>query len=670
MSSAILSNAHLSGQLYLNGSWLCFDLECSGTEKGHAIVPGNRVVCVSWRTSAGKRREFYGNLLDAREFWQDIEDADFLIAHNAKYEAHWLLRLGADPADLIWFDPMLAEWVLLGNNPDSLSLSLDEVGQRYGLCPKDPLVAAMLEYGIDAADIPDFLMQGRCTLDVDMTVHVFEQQLERLAARGILPLVAQRCALMPVLTHIERNGIKLDSERVITQHKDCQQQLAMLRAELNALCGGEINERSPNVMIPLVYGIYPAGTKEENKTIKPLGFKEVKDRSGRPKRGKVSKSWPEGRPLLNKNVIAKLEDQATTKRQREWVRLRRIIGKVSALLSKNLDFFRGIVEEREGKFYAEIMQGVTATHRLSGRGRPVAFAMFDGARKSVQSQNMPRDLKSLQCAESDEDDCFDIDGAQLEFRAAAFLGNDAQAKADIDNPRFDAHIQTLTFMLNGGVWSQEKYDDLLDRYRAGDKDIKHQRADNALCKSHTFKPLFDGSRGTPEQEAYYEWFKKKYHGIASACKANLELVERGKCVRVCGGMEFRWNVEHRNGRCYNKVSGKPVSPSVYNYWIQYFATGEMIPLALIYLFYRIRTHKLRARLTNTVHDSATGYVHKEDRLKFWEHAKEAFTRDTAEHLAKFYALHYNVLMGVEAHFGSHVGEGDKYVYNWKREVAK
>lgn len=668
MTREILTRENLTGQTYLTGRGLGFDLEVDGDEAGHALNLEARIVCLSYATTDGEAADYYGDIADCKRFWELLEECDYLVAWNGKYEAHWLLRLGIDPANYFWADPMLFEWVLLGNNVDDLSLSLEAAGPRYGTQLKDARVALMFEHGVRAGDIPDHWLIDRCHNDVDMQMHVMMCQLEELERRGLLHLAATRCLHMVTLTHMEKEGNYLDKSRVVPRHLAAQEDLTALRLQLNALCGGEVNERSPNIMVPLVYGMWPEGTQEKDKTLKSLGFKEPADRGGNVKRGKPNKSWPEGRPLLNKHVIRKLETQAKTKRQREWIELRGKIGKAGALLSKNLDFFRGVVEEDGGKFHVELMQGVTATHRLSGRGRPRKFKMFNMKPKSVQSQNMPRELKTLQVAPPGRK-AWDVDGSQLEFRGAAFLGNDKQAKADIENPRFDAHIQTLAVKHYGckvrDDGTIEGYDDLFDRYKAGDKQLKYERADNEITKSHTFKPLFGGEKGTPEEEAYYKFFNARYKGIVGVQAGWLKDVEQGEPVTVITGLQFTFRTEQRRGMCFSTITGKPIKPSVYNYPIQYFSTGEMIPIATIWLFYTLRKKGIDAVLSNTVHDSVSGHVRPEQEGELREVAQKCFTHYVWHHLKEIYGIDYDVALGVECTIGSHVGEGTSTKFDWR-----
>lgn len=660
-----LDRPYIDGQIYLTGKWLAWDLENTTYGNAQARDPRNYVICTAWRNSAGERGLFYGDLLENAEFNQQLNAADFLIAHGGKHEASWLLRAGIDPKRFMWADTLLFEWVLLGNNPEMLRLGLDPVSERYGWTQrKDPRVQSMFDADVNAYLIPLDLLAGRCRQDVDMTVHVFKAQLEKLHSINALAAAASRCLFMPTLATKEGVGITLGKADVVAAHAEAERLAFKLTAEMREVQGGEFNEASANEMIPLVYGMYPASVKPEDRTVKSLGFIEPADYKGNVARSKPNKNWPEGRPTLNKAVLEQLEKQAKTPRQKRWVELRRALSKQRALLSKNLDFFLGAVTESDCLFYAQLMQGITATHRLSSLGLPVKFKMFDGE-KSVQMQNVPRALKYLQQSPDPDYLMFDVDGMQLEFRVAAFLGNDDVAKADILNPDFDAHLQTLTCMLNKGKYSEKLYAELLAKYRAGDKKVATDRADNVLCKSHTFKPLFGGMSGTKEQKGYYEFFNAKYKGIAKTQATWLNEVERGRPIITPTGLRFYFRTADRGGKCFDVTRDRPVKPSAYNYPIQGFAGGELIPISIVHLVHAVLETGLRVIFTNTVHDSVTGYVHKDDVKAFVQLVGECFTDRVARHLKNAYNLTYDVPLGVEIKIGAKLGEGDKFVCSKK-----
>lgn len=671
----------LRGEHYLDvlAPWICFDFETTNKRYGDARDPDNRIVCGAWKFGqglAGPTRHWYGPGLPP-EFLRDLRSAELCVAQHCKFECHWLLLHGIDPTDMLWADPMLFEWVLLGNNPEGQSLALDTLAPKYGQDGKDPFIDALMRGGVCPSEQPKHLLLDRCMRDVDSTAGVAEAQIALLAERGQLHLAAQRCMFAPILAVIERERIGLDRGRVLEQHDKYTKLVAELGTAL-ADVSGPVSFNSPKQAIPLVYDVWPrvnvknpagkgriwrdmSAAERAATGIVPLGFDELRDYRGKPKRGAMDNTWPEGRPKLNDDVLTVLARNPPNARAAKWLDLRDKMAKAYFALSKNLDFFKGAVLEHGGSFAADIMQGATATHRTVGRGQPQVFQLWPEEEKSVQSQNMPREFKSLQVAKRPGYKISDADAKQVEFRVAAHCGRDPVATADILNPRFDAHIQTLVVMLYG---SRDRYDELLDRYKAGDKQVIWQRNDNDTCKSHTYKPLFGGERGTPEQERYYAWFREHYSGITQTCEGWLKsVVETGE-VRAESGMVFRFDVEvrqRRNGEAlaFNRRTGKPIKPTVYNNPVQELATGEIVPISVICLFYRCKGAGIRAHFTNTVHDSVSAEVHPLD----WEPYKAAvfqsFTSDTLEWLETGYGIKFTVPLGCEVSLGDFLGEGVK-----------
>jgi hypothetical protein len=128
-----------------------------------------------------------------------------------------------------------------------------------------------------------------------------------------------------------------------------------------------------------------------------LGFSELRKSNGEPRRTKKG-----GKKLTDQKTIDALV--ATTAKQREWVALRKRLGKVSAALTKSLRFFQGACKEHGGVIHATINQTSTATHRTSSTGIPMKFKMYEelalreqreNAPMSAQFQNLPNDFKPL-----------------------------------------------------------------------------------------------------------------------------------------------------------------------------------------------------------------------------------------------------------------------------------
>ena len=614
---------------------MAFDLETTNLDKGSPLNPDNRIVLTAWKMRGEPVQHYAGNILECKQFWQDLEAADYLVAHNIKFEAGWLLRLGYDPTDKLWADTLLAEYVRLGNR--KAPLDLGSVSERYGYKGKEELIDTMMKAGICPSDMPEKRLANRCRRDVITTAQVWEKQRRGLDKSNRLGILYTRSMLAPILAVIEGNGVCLDRERVRETYEEYATKLAEVRAKVDKFTGG-INPNSPPQMARFLY--------EE------LKFPERTRANGKPIRNKPTKQFPDGAPMTDADTLEWLDTQAKTKRQKEWIKLRQEYGKLNAAVTKNLEFFKGVVEERENCiFYGKFNQSVAGTHRLSSSGRPQKFELFPKP-KSVQFQNMPRVFKRL--FRSRDPDYFftEADAAQLEFRVAVDLTGDPQGHKDIRDPKFDAHVQSAAVIFD------KDYAELFEAAKVkGEKWAKLLRQD---AKPDTFKPLYGGTKGTPEQERYYHYFQhERYPAMYAVQEGWLnQVLSDGKLVTPWG-MRFYWKfkVDKRGTAMYG---GKPIGPKVFNYPVQSFATAEIVPIAIIHLFYRCKKDGLRVIFNNTVHDSVLAEVHKEDFDRYKEHVIEAFTTDVYKYLERVYRYKFSIPLGCEIVYGEFWSEGEEF----------
>lgn len=647
--------ADLDPNIYLSNNYVVLDFETNTAhgDYGNPVHPDNELLLACWKLgvshpdySGSVTNSSWGGEFDQSALVRAIERADFIVAHQAKYELGWLRRCGIDLRKVFPFDTLLAEYVLLGNLAagDEMmkgrSTSLDNVCRRRGLPVKDPVVDIMIKSDINPVYIPEVWLEGRCKQDVETTELAFLSQREQLSKTGRLPVLYTRCLLTPLLAAIEPEGMALDPVEVDKTYQRLTAELAELNQVIHKMTDG-INWRSPDQVAIYLY--------------ETLKFEELTNWKGEPKRNKVTKRWPGGRPKTDKKTLAKLE--ARTEKQREFIELRQKIGKVNAALTKSIEFFKGVVEEYGGTFYGEFNQANTATHRLSSSGIGMQFSMFKDKTgkhlktKKAQFQNMAREFKKLLKAKRSGYLMADYDGSQLEFRVAAFLGQDEQAMADIADKTWDAHVTS------GSAMAQIPYDELFARYKAGDKLAEAIRQN---AKPETFKPLYGGEKGTPAQERWYKEFKARYPGIAEAQERWASEVRLEKQLVTVWGMRYYWP--------YAKVdrSGRlNVKTSVYNYPVQALATAEIIPIALVYFWHGLASRGLDGScyLVNTVHDSVACEIHPDAVEEVGELAKESFTLRVYEYLEKVYGLKFNVPLGIGMKVGTHWGLGQESSFN-------
>jgi DNA polymerase I-like protein with 3'-5' exonuclease and polymerase domains len=654
----------LDPSIYLGDNYvvLDFEVDTSHGDHGNPVHADNALLLGCWKTGkdhpdGASRRCAWGNEFEQAALLRSIGKADFIVAHASKYELGWLIRAGIDPRTVLVWDTKLAEYVLLGNlavgdkeaGIPPRALDLDTVCRRRGLPVKDPVVDTMIKDQINPVLIPRPWLEGRCAQDVDTTEQVFLSQREQLRKTSRLGVAYTRNLLTPALAAMEQEGMALDPVEVPKAYEEYSEKFARLSADMSAMTGG-INWRSSKQVAPYLYDV--------------LKFEEIKDARGQPRRNKGAKTHnKDGSPVEKRKTDQKTVDalKAKTPEQKAFVKLRKELGKVSAALTKNLNFFMGVIREYGGVFYGEFNQTNTATHRLSASGIEMLFQTFldaDGKPKwmKAQFQNMDRKFKKLFKAKRVTDDgrpwlVFEPDGSQLEFRVAAFLGQDRQAMEDIANKDWDAHVTS------GAAMSQRPYEELYKLYKAGDVKATEIRQQ---AKTETFKPLYGGEFGTPAQMRWYEEFKRRYKDIADVQKDWAAKVAQDKRLITQWGMRYYWPRAKMDGN--GRVN---VKTQVFNYPVQALATAEIIPVALVYFWHRLREAGMedKAYLVNTVHDSLVVEVHPDYLEKVKEIAMKAFTTDVYQYLSKVYGIEFNVPLGIGMKAGLNWGTGAESAFN-------
>lgn len=437
-----------------SNNYVVLDVE-NTIKPGFATNPDNQLVLACWYVVTPEgcvRKWHFGDEYDQQELLADVAAADFVVAHNAKYEAQWLKRCGFDITNLLTFCTMVGEWVILGNNPSRKALDLDGVALRRLGRKKDQLGKNLIrKWKVCPSLTPKSWLLHYCMDDVDLSYEIFLQQRRELEPLGLWHIALTRNLVIPALADIELQGLQLNADAVRAEYAKQLEIQETIAQQLDVITGG-INLNSPQQVTKLLF------TK--------LGFAPPKDAVGRPI------VTPTGAPSASEEAIGRLV--AVTPDQKKFVELYKKYNKATTLLTKNLNFFNRVVQHLGGVFYGTILQGRTGTHRLASGGVEVQFPGEKGLSKAPQLQNIPRQYKKLLVAHDDNYVVMEADGAQLEFRVGGDLGQDAVIKYDIEHG-VDIHALTREVMRS------KKHPDFEG---LNDKEARQE------AKPFTFQPIF------------------------------------------------------------------------------------------------------------------------------------------------------------------------------------
>jgi len=605
-------------KVYLKENYCVLDFETTNKEKGTATNRDNAIVLSVWKDP--DYHVDWGDEFNLAELLASIEKCLFLIGHNAKFELQWLRRCGADLTQIVAWDTQIAEYCIQGNR--HARLSLDEVAKRYGYGGKESLVSMMIKGGVCPSEIHRPWLRRYCIKDVELTEKVFKAQLTWIMENNpeLLNVVYTRCLLTPVLADIEFNGVCLDEERVNEEYKETVTKYAKLSRELEEFDGG-LNWNSPKQVAEFIYD--------------ELGFTEPTDRRGNAIRTAT------GQRSASVSTLALLSPR--NKRQRGFLGSYKKRNKIKSALDKNLEFFKGVIDEQHSIFNASFNQTVTRTHRLSSSGRPTVFER-DGKKRSVQFQNLPRIYKRLFRARYDHWKIGEGDGAQLEFRVAAFLGQDGRAKQDIADG-VDVHTFTASVL-----------------HECTEAQVKKEWRQDA--KADTFKPLFGGQSGTSAQQRYYKAFREKYTGVTTTQREWIDDVLRTKELKTITGLKFYWPDTYMSKSGY--VSN---TTNISNYPIQSFATADIIPIVVVYQWHKMKAAEMESFIINTIHDSTITEVHPEEIELYKKIVVQSFTEDLVDYLDTVYNIQFNVPLGVGLKLSDNWGDGEEIKYEYKSRFS-
>ena len=239
-------------------------------------------------------------------------------------------------------------------------------------------------------------------------------------------------------------------------------------------------------------------------------------------------------------------------------------------------------------------------------------------------QNMPRGgtfpVKKVFVSRWEGGQILEADFAQLEFRVAAYLGQDATAIEEVKTG-FDVHSYTAEVITKAG-----------------------QNMCRQDAKAHTFAPLYgaSGFGRTPAEAQYYKQFNTKYNGIAKWHKQlATEALNKGK-IKTPSGREFAFPdmVRKRNGVShYTQLK---------NYPVQSLATADIVPVALLHIDSKLDS--MESCIVNTVHDSIVIDVHPNEKGKVLN-----IINETNNELNKLIESRWNIVFNVPLLLESKIG---------------
>ena len=664
--------------------------------------PNNRLVSVQYNTCQDLEPKFVWFYHEKKnpdlpvahsQVQQILNNTTLLVGHNIKFDLVWLWESGFSYSGRV-YDTMIGEYLLLKGQKYSLSLHDSCIRRKVSL-KKSDLTKDYLTRGVGFDRMPCEIVEEYGVADIVSTRELYEHQQKLFKNSVMEKHLKLMNGFLFTLATIERNGIKIDLQAL----QDVKQAYRKEKLELErtmheimreVMGDTPVNFASPEQISQMIYSrkvknkknwaeMFNIGLNEKGKPLpRPrmsVGafVKVIKSMTERVHKttalhcntcsgkGKFFKRKKNGQPwkkeskcrickgagyLLKKHAavagltmnprdvrdvsangfatdkvtLMRLLDDAKAKGNEVAEKFLRCCIRLYAVDVYLSSFVGGI--ERNVKpnaiLHPKYNQCVTRTTRLSS--------------SDPNFQNQPRGntfpVRAVVVSRFDGGKILQADYSQLEFRVAAQLSGDEVMKKDILDGS-DVHKYTASIIF--------------------DKDEKDVTKDErTMAKAHTFKPLYGGTHGTPNEMAYYRDFMDKYPRLAKWHEdLQAEAITEGS-VTLYTGQQFAFPGTERlaSGAASN-------APAIKNYPVQGLAGGCIMPLALIRLQSAFSKKGIKSLIINTVHDSVVidVYPGEEDIVSKLAHRAMSDVTSTFE---SYYDVKWDVPFGVDLEMG----------YNW------
>jgi DNA polymerase I-like protein with 3'-5' exonuclease and polymerase domains len=253
---------------------LFYDTEQTTYNKGSPFDPRNFNVLICWDYNGTRGHAFYDDPAGRGRFAELLRGCDVAVAFNAKYDLHWLRKLGL-PLPKRNHCCQVAEFIL--ERQSTPYPSLEGCATKYGVHGKfDVVQKEYWDKGIQTNDIPRPILLEYCAQDVEALKQIYYKQVIPDHQKMLISITMQDLA---VLEEIEWNGMHFNPNVVKEKQQQIATEIEQIKTKLNLFHNiGVFNWASNAHLSALLYG----GTIIEEKRV-PIGVFKSGAKVGQPR---------------------------------------------------------------------------------------------------------------------------------------------------------------------------------------------------------------------------------------------------------------------------------------------------------------------------------------------------------------------------------------------------
>lgn len=156
---------------------------------------------------------------------------DTYVAQNAKFDLHWLRKLGVPFLNKNIYCTMVAEYIISGQTATG-ELSLDDLALKYGIETKKEGIKVWWDNDYDTHQVPLTTLIEYGDHDVFMLEEIYYHQVPIIIEQKQLKIVELRCDALKITQEIEWNGMKLDLPYIRKMSEDYTKTIDHMNMEL------------------------------------------------------------------------------------------------------------------------------------------------------------------------------------------------------------------------------------------------------------------------------------------------------------------------------------------------------------------------------------------------------------------------------------------------------
>ncbi len=476
------------------------------------------------------------------------------IGQNLKYDISMLAQYGISVKGPM-FDTMLAHYLIEPEQRHNMDY-LAEVYLNYLTIPIEDLIGKG-RMQKTMREVPVELVKEYAAEDADITLQLYEKLLPLLKENGVEKLFYEiEMPLVPVLSRMEANGVKIDTENLQQISEEFGRQIRKIEEEIYKAAGMPFNIASP-------------------KQLGEVLFEKLKidEKAKKTKTGQYATGEDVLQKLSHKHPIIQmiLDYRSFTK-----------------LKSTYLDALPALVNPKDGLIHTSYNQAVTATGRLSSN--------------NPNLQNIPvrtekgREIRRAFVPRSEAYTLLAADYSQIELRIIAHLSQDPAMVNDF-NLGHDIHAATAAKVFH--VPMEQVTKEQRSRAKAVNFGIIYGMSAFGLAE----RMELSRSEAADIIKKYFE----EYAGIKEYMNRSIALArERGYAETILGRRRYLRDINGANSVVRGFAERNAINAPIQG------SSADMIKIAMIGIHQELERLKMQSKMILQVHDELVFDAHLDE----------------------------------------------------------